>query len=61
MRSRYVEKAELVGAFAVVDASDLGRVAGVFELEKPNALDDPTRFDIETWNDSLGEHACRSV
>ena len=49
-------KRQLVGAFAVVDAGDLHRVAGVAQLEKLDAFDDPAGFDIEARNDSFCQH-----
>lgn len=56
MRRGDIQKAELVGAFTIVNARDLDRIAGVLELQKFDALDDSAGFDVKAWNNSLGEH-----
>ena len=46
-----VEKKQLVGAFAVVEPRLGHRVAGIDEIDKIDALNDPPVLDVETGND----------
>ena len=52
-----VEEDQLVGAAAVVEDSQLDRVAGVAQVEKARALDDAPGVDVETRDDALQVHS----
>jgi len=51
-----VEEHQLVGAVLLVAPRDLDGVAGVAQLEEVDALDDAAAVDVETGDDSFGEH-----
>ena len=52
-----VEKAQLVGAFAVVNARLLDRVAGIGQVDEIDALDDPPVLDVEARDNAHLQHA----
>ena len=55
-----VEKAQLVGALAVVEPRLRHRVAGIDEIDKIDALDDPPVLDVETRDDPHLQHGIGS-
>src|SRR5260221_591876 len=54
---RDVEKAELVGALAVVEPRLLDGIAGIDEIDEVDALDDAAVLDVETGDQALLQHA----
>ena len=54
-----VEKAQLVGAFAVVEARLLDRIAGIDQIDEIDALDDAAVLDVETGDDAHLQHRSR--
>ena len=56
-----VEKAQFVGAFAIVEPRLRHRVAGIDQVDKVDALDDAPVLDIETGNDAHLQHAGSSA
>src|SRR3989449_11657346 len=52
----YVEKNELVGSLIVVGAGQLDRVAGVPQIQEPDAFDHASVGDVEARDDSPGQH-----
>ena len=55
-RRRDVEEDQLVGAFAVVAAGLLDRVAGIDEVNEADAFDDPPTVYVEAWDDAFRQH-----
>ena len=51
-----VQKSQLVGTLFVVASSNFHRVARIAQCQKVNAFDDASAGDIETGDDSFGEH-----
>ena len=51
-----VQKSQLVGTLFVVASSNFHRVARIAQSQKVNAFDDASAGDIETRDDSFGEH-----
>ena len=51
----YVKKRDLVGAFFVVTAGDLDRIAGITNINKFDAFDNTSIVNIEAGNDSFGQ------
>ena len=51
-----IEKAQLVGALAVVEARLSHRIAGIDKIDEVDALDDPPVLDIETGDDPHLQH-----
>src|SRR5258708_22112910 len=51
-----IEEGQFVGSFAVIDGGLLYWIASISEIDKINALDDPTIFYIEAWNNSFCQH-----
>src|SRR5207244_8257827 len=51
-----VEKDHFVGALLIVAVSELDRIAGVAQVDEVDALHNATAGDIETGDDSLGQH-----
>ena len=51
-----VQKSQLVGTLFVVASSNLYRVARIAQSQKVNAFDNASAGDIETRDDSFGEH-----
>jgi hypothetical protein len=56
MRSRDVEQAEFVCAFAIIRAGNFDRVACIAKLDEFYALDDPSGFNVKTRYNSLCQH-----
>jgi len=52
-----VEEAQLVGAFAIVEARLLDRVAGIGQIDEVDAFDHPPVFHIETRDHAHLQHA----
>ena len=53
---RDVQEDQFVGPGVAVAGTEFHRVAGITQVQKVDALDDAIVFDIETRNDSLGQH-----
>ena len=53
---RDVEESKLVGAGRVIGDRGLHRIAGVAQVHKIHALDDPAVLDVEAGNDADFEH-----
>jgi len=51
-----VQEDQLVGSHVTVSGPQLDRVAGVAEVEEVDPLDHAIVFDVETGNDSFGQH-----
>jgi hypothetical protein len=51
-----VQKSQFVGALVVVLAGDFHRVAGVAQADEIDPLDHAAGGDVETGNDTFGEH-----
>ena len=49
-----VEKREFVGTLLVVTRRNFHRIAGIAQLDKVDAFDDPATGDVEAGNDSFG-------
>jgi hypothetical protein len=58
---RDVEEAELVGARRVIGDRRLDRVAGVGEVEEPDALDDAPILDVKARDHAAREHRCHAA
>ncbi len=54
VRGGDVQKDQLVGAFSIVDARLLHRVARVTQIHKIDALHDTPIFDVETGDNTFG-------
>ncbi len=52
-----VEKAQLVGALAIVEPRLRHRVAGIDKIDEVDAFDDPPVLDVETRDDAHLQHA----
>ena len=55
-----VEKAEFVGAGRIIGARRLDGIAGVYKIDKVDALDDPAALDVETGDHTDFLHTERS-
>ncbi len=51
-----VEKHKFIGPFGFVARSDFDRIAGIAEVEELGSLHHSTAIDIQTGNNSFGEH-----
>src|SRR5262249_1931085 len=51
-----IEKAQLVGAFAVIEASLLDRVAGIGQVNKVDTLDDAPVLDVQAGDHPHLQH-----
>src|ERR1700729_2049563 len=51
-----VEEHELVRARGVVATGQLDGIAGVAQVDEPDALDDTTAVDVEAWDHALVVH-----
>ena len=51
-----VQKDELVGPFLLVAGGHVDRVAGIAQLTKLRAFDDPAPIDVKAGNHPLGKH-----
>ena len=54
-----VEEDQLIRALRVLGECGRDGIAGVAQIDEPDALDDPTVLDVETWDDPLGQHQPR--
>ena len=54
-----VEKAQFVGALAVIEPGLLDRVAGIGQIDEVDALDDPPVLDVEAGDDAHLQHRTR--
>ncbi len=51
-----VQKHQLVGPFLLIAGRHRHRVAGVAEVDEIRPLHDPPAIDVQTGNDTFGEH-----
>ena len=56
---RDVEQHDLIGAGGVVASGQLNRIAGITQIEKPDAFDDAAPIDVEAGDDALVVHGLR--
>ncbi|MCG3768762.1 MAG: hypothetical protein JW394_0882 [Nitrospira sp.] len=51
-----VQETELIGSFAVIGRGHFDRVSRITQIHKAHALHDAAVFDIETGNNTFGQH-----
>jgi hypothetical protein len=56
VRRRDVEKDDLIRALVLIADGELNGIAGVADVEKSGALDDPAFVDVETRDYAFEEH-----
>ena len=56
VRCRDVEESDLIGPAGAVPLGRLDRIARIAKPDEVDALDDAPIFDVETGDDSLGQH-----
>ncbi len=56
MRGGDVEEHELVGAFLVVDGRKLDRITRIAQVHEVDTFDHAPLVNVETRDDTLGEH-----
>ena len=56
MRSRNVEKDQLIGPLCIISAGALHRITRITNILKLGSLHHPASIDIKTGNDSFAEH-----
>jgi hypothetical protein len=56
MRCRDVKEAKLIGALTVVISRDFDRITRVAQIEKFHAFNDTPGVDVQTGDNSLGQH-----
>ncbi len=60
MTGRNVQKDQFVSPLLLITSGNLNRITRVLEIQKIHSLNDTPRVHIKTWNNSPGEHRCRT-